>query len=362
MDVQNPPGRGRTPTVEIDVGAAYEFLMTLHVMTLLAAHEPGDLDYEVGEEWFNAVRAKASPDLLTAIDQFGLNYCGIWGHLFGLAYDCSPPRDVSSLIAHIEALDPFEIRLHLFGYYQRSFRRTTPLDIILQAAEDDQEAQRQFLKTSFRDDADWQETLRHFFSMDARTTKTMLLDILRGWYDQVFRDQEQQILPILERDAEAKRALKQTMTVERLVETATNGLEYVPEPAFRKVLLIPSYVLRPWNEPSEYQDIKIFCYPVADESVVEDGNVPPVRLVRLYKALADERRLRILKMLMTRSYSLQELTDEFGIAKSTMHHHLATLRTAGLVRARPDDKVYSLRQGMLSEVSELLNKYLKGKS
>src|SRR6266566_1588208 len=314
MDVQNPPGRGRTPTVEIDVGAAYEFLMTLHVMTLLATHEPGDLDYEVGEEWFNAVRAKASPELLTAIDQFGLNYCGIWEHLFGLAYDCLPPRDVLSLIAHIEALDPFEVRLHLVGYYQRSFRRTTPLDI------------------------------------------------MRGWYDQVFRDQEQQILPILERDAEAKRALKQTMTVERLVETATNGLEYVPEPAFRKVLLIPSYVIRPWNEPSEYQDIKIFCYPVADESVVEDGNVPPVRLVRLYKALADERRLRILKMLMTRSYSLQELTDEFGIAKSTMHHHLATLRTAGLVRARPDDKVYSLRQGMFSEVSELLNKYLKGKS
>ncbi len=33
MDVQNAPGRGRTPTVEIEVGAAYEFLMTLHVMT-----------------------------------------------------------------------------------------------------------------------------------------------------------------------------------------------------------------------------------------------------------------------------------------------------------------------------------------
>src|SRR5215472_4825424 len=118
MDIQNPPGRGRTPTVEIDASAAYEFLMTLHVMTLLAAHGHVDFDYEVGEEWFNAVRAKASPDLLKAIDQFGLHYCGIWGHLFGLAYDCAPPRAVSSLIAHIEALDPVEVRLHLFGYYQ----------------------------------------------------------------------------------------------------------------------------------------------------------------------------------------------------------------------------------------------------
>jgi len=330
-------------------------------MTLHAAYEKEDFDYEVGNEWLDAVRTKAGPDLLAAIDQFS-PHCKIWERLLGLAYDCPPPRDALSLIAHIEALDPFELRLHLFGYYQRRSRRTTPLDIILQAAEGDQEAQRQFLKTSFPDDANWQEALRKFFSMDTETTKARLLHILKRWYDRVFCYQEQQILPILERDAEAKRAMKQTMTVERLVETATSGLEYVPEPGFRKVLLVPSYILRPWNVPWEYQDIKIFCYPVADESVLEDSKVPPVRLVRLYKALADERRLCILKMLATRSYSLQELTDEFGIAKSTMHHHLATLQTAGLVRARPDDKLYSLRQGMLSEASELLNKYLKGKS
>jgi DNA-binding transcriptional ArsR family regulator len=107
--------------------------------------------------------------------------------------------------------------------------------------------------------------------------------------------------------------------------------------------------------------MKIYCYPVADESMAKDSTIPPVRLVRLYKALADERRLRILKMLMTRSYSLQEIADEFGVAKTTMHHHLATLRTAGLVLARPNESQYSLRHNMLAEVGELLNAYLKGK-
>jgi DNA-binding transcriptional ArsR family regulator len=87
-----------------------------------------------------------------------------------------------------------------------------------------------------------------------------------------------------------------------------------------------------------------------------------VRLVRLYKALADERRLRILKMLTTRSYSLQELADAFGVAKTTMHHHLGTLRTAGLVRIQSDEHIYSLRQNTLSEVSELLEVYLKEKA
>ena len=105
----------------------------------------------------------------------------------------------------------------------------------------------------------------------------------------------------------------------------------------------------------------IFWYPVADENVTEDSGNPPVRLVRLYKALADERRLRILKMLMVRSYSLQELADEFGVAKTTMHYHLATLRTAGLVLITSNDKEYSLRRNMLSDVSSLLETYLKGK-
>jgi len=59
---------------------------------------------------------------------------------------------------------------------------------------------------------------------------------------------------------------------------------------------------------------------------------------------------------------LQEIADEFGVAKTTMHHHLATLRTAGLVRAQSNDKLYSLRRNMLSEVSELLDAYLKGNS
>src|SRR5258708_40368270 len=66
-------------------------------------------------------------------------------------------------------------------------------------------------------------------------------------------------------------------------------------------------------------------------------------------------------MLMARSYSLQELADEFGVAKTTMHYHLATLRTAGLVLITSNDKEYSLRRNMLSDVSSLLETYLKGK-
>ncbi len=91
-----------------------------------------------------------------------------------------------------------------------------------------------------------------------------------------------------------------------------------------------------------------------------DTNAPPIHLLRLAKALADERRLRILKKLSMESCTLQELADDFGVAKTTMHHHLITLRSAGLVRMRLSDKRYSLRQEVVDHLGELLSTYFKG--
>ena len=57
---------------------------------------------------------------------------------------------------------------------------------------------------------------------------------------------------------------------------------------------------------------------------------------------------------------VQELADDFGVAKTTMHHHLITLRSVGLVRMRLSDKRYSLRQDVVDHLGELLSAYLKG--
>ena len=117
--------------------------------------------------------------------------------------------------------------------------------------------------------------------------------------------------------------------------------------------------MRPWNSESEMSDTVIFCYPVAEESITADKNAPPARLVKLAKALADERRLRILKKLATGSYTLPEMAEDLGVAKTTLHHHVITLRSAGLVRMNLSDNRWSLRPYMLNNVGELLNSYLR---
>ena len=86
-------------------------------------------------------------------------------------------------------------------------------------------------------------------------------------------------------------------------------------------------------------------------------------MLRLYKALSDEKRLRILKRLVTGSATLQELADAVGLAKSSTHHHMVILRSAGLVTVTEDlQRLYTLRTDTIPEASDLLNAFLQERS
>jgi DNA-binding transcriptional ArsR family regulator len=357
MSTRDRPGRRQALTVEIEASPAYEFLMTLFAYSAVEHHA----EYEVGKEWFEDIRKKASSDLLALVEQFSFHSHDVWEHMLGLVYNSPAPRDVPTFIAYVEEIDPLELRLHLLGYYVREHCRVTSPEIIFQAAQGDIEAQKKLIKTSFPDDAEWQRTLLWLLSLEQDATKNLLVKIFHGWYDEVFRDQESYIMSILMRDVEDKRALKLNHSTEQLIEIAT-GFQYVPEPGIRRIVLVPSYITRPWNSDAEMNDTIIFCYPVAEESISADKNAPPARLIKLSKALADERRLRILKKLATGSFTLQELADDQGVAKTTVHHHIITLRSAGLVRLNLSDKRWSLRPYMVNNVGELLNTYLADSS
>lgn len=59
-------------------------------------------------------------------------------------------------------------------------------------------------------------------------------------------------------------------------------------------------------------------------------------LVRLFKALGDENRLRILTALRDDTYNVCHLADHLDISQPTLSHHLKVLRESGLVRAEKD--------------------------
>ncbi len=99
----------------------------------------------------------------------------------------------------------------------------------------------------------------------------------------------------------------------------------------------------------------ILCYPIA--APAEEG-ASPAELARVYKALGDEGRLKLLRRLSEGPLKLSAAATELGVAKSTAHHHLAILRQAGFVTIRDEDEnVYSLRLD-LPETGDLLTGYL----
>jgi DNA-binding transcriptional ArsR family regulator len=344
---------GDTPALVIDVSPGAEFLLTIS-----SATSPHDVEaLEIGRDWMTRIQERAGDELLERIRELSGGETDFFVNLVPLAFEAPRPLGVSSFLAHLRDTDATEIRLHVVDYYSREIQRMTPPDVIRRAVSGDQEAIAEFVRTSYPDWEPRQAFLRQQLASDPAAMKRELVEVLQAWAERVWTAEEPKILPILERDVEEKRALSRRLPFEKFIETATNGVEWVPRPHVSTVVMIPSYVNRPWVSMPEYGDMFFHIFPVSDESVSAETDAPPLRLVRLSKALGDEKRLRILRALSEGDRTLMQLTEQFGLAKTTMHHHMVTLRAAGLVTVGAG-KRYRLRHETLPDVGELLGGYL----
>jgi len=78
---------------------------------------------------------------------------------------------------------------------------------------------------------------------------------------------------------------------------------------------------------------------------------------KLFKALADETRLRILKLLEVREMCVCEVMVALGLTQPTASHHLGILENAGLVKNRKEGKwvFYSIANHKLIENMHKMN-------
>lgn len=342
------------PILKIDVSPAYELLQSLSVT--FAEHDADT--YEIGEAWLAETRERAGKDLISRVEKVMLGENDTFVNLTGFVYDTPAPRDVPAFLAHLRETDPDEIRLHLVGFYARETRRATPPSVIRAAIGGDRDARREFLRTSHPEWEPWTAYLTRVLDVDATDYKATLIGVLEDWAERVWKPESLTIMPILERDADAKRELQRDLPLDRFITTATNGVEFAPRPGIDRVVMVPSFVNRPLVTYNEFGEVLLIVYPVADESVTADADAPPLRLVRLSKALGDEKRLRILRALADGEKSLMELAEMFGVPKTSMHHHMIVLRSAGLVAVGVGQKRYRLRQETVPDLGALLGGYL----
>ena len=184
--------------------------------------------------------------------------------------------------------------------------------------------------------------------------------VLRSWAVQ-FAAIEPRIRAMLERDHALRATERGAYQASELIEHTTGGIRWLPEVAVKRVILAPTYFSRPYNILLAGPDWRFFAYPVGDEALeAEDRLSPPQAVIRLHRALGDETRLRILKLLSAQDLYLTEIAQHLDLSKPTIKHHLAQLRSAGLVTVVEAGTViyYSLRKDRIESASTELARFL----
>jgi DNA-binding transcriptional ArsR family regulator len=92
--------------------------------------------------------------------------------------------------------------------------------------------------------------------------------------------------------------------------------------------------------------------------------LPPAELSRVLKALADDTRLRALKLISERPRTTQELAPLIGITQAGLSKHLRMLAAAKLVETRREGYyiVYSTRADGIPSISDTLLAFLHERS
>lgn len=344
---------GRFP-VEIVSGPVFELLMSLFALSAMQDEGNELADFAVGDEWLDGVRAEASGELLEALDR--LTGAGeVWITLTGVALTLASPGSIDALVGHLRAGDPVEHRLEYVLEGCMHCRTDISEDARRGAAGGDSVA---IAGLAESDECHLSDALLRLLESEPAESMELLARTIELFDHDVFRGGAE-VVPILERDADHKRAMARTLTAQQLVETATNGVTFQMQPEVDGIVLIPSVVVRPWVTIGSHERRRFFCYPVAEQHLTAEPDSPPAHLVDVYKALGDERRLRLMRILADGPMALAEVTERVGLAKSTVHHHLSILRQAGLVLVTVGaDREYSLRRDAIPESADLLATFL----
>ncbi|WP_064093511.1 ArsR/SmtB family transcription factor [Rossellomorea aquimaris] len=284
-----------------------------------------------------------------------LNYVGkhnTWKTLLMLLHQ-KELNDLSEFSTYLKELDEQQLRYHGLPFTSYKHGETRLL-----ASKGDSSSIEQ-LKKLTSENPFYPKYIEYICFTPIEPLKKHLEEVMYRWYQEVIEPEAEDLKAILERDRKSKIDMREKLNPEELVEWATGGITYLPEPSVLNVLLIPQSIYRPWNVEGDIEGTKIFYYPIANESISpEDKDTPNYFLVHKHKALGDEVRLRIMKLLSRSDLTLQDITNVLELGKSTIHHHLKILRSARLVEVHQGK--YILKENGVTSLSKELHQYLFG--
>jgi DNA-binding transcriptional ArsR family regulator len=200
------------------------------------------------------------------------------------------------------------------------------------------------------------------FLAEPEAERARLVDALRQWYERVFVPEAARITAAVTREAAVLAKRLGEAPLEDVFASVVRGIEFNLPASTERLVLAPSVVIMPTVFYFPWGDTATYCYPITDalRSGADSLTTQRHEMVRLFEALADDTRLRILRHLSERQMYLTELAEHLKLTKATTRHHMVRMRAAGLVTLHMRDNLsyYSLNQEMLDEPTRMLARYL----
>jgi len=192
--------------------------------------------------------------------------------------------------------------------------------------------------------------------------RARLMRLIRRFYDEHYRPDEERRRTIMERAAAARNGQPiDALEFARAVMHRDEPCLANPAERYDHLLFLPSIDMGPYMSCAAFPPLHAMIYPAEPEFLgvpADEWNAERTALV--YKALADEQRLRILRILRGREMYANEIVAATGLHQSVVSRHLSFLKAVGLVNARRQNnmKFFSLNTGMRRELTQALDAVL----
>ena len=345
----------RRIAIEIEDSVTFEIALTIWSVF---SEKATNAAYDLGPDWLVKVRNQTNDDLAKQIVNLGGPWCSTWLAVSSLMLSAPHPHDPDRVFDWLSTVGDNRLRRWIIGSSSPNENQA----LIEQAGEGDLDAAIQLLGDQVEKKPGLIEHIEWVIKTEGLPER--YASALREFRAEVFSEYEEEFAAAISRAAAAQRATPTNGSAKEMVEKVTSGIDFEIPHGVTRVVLIPSMVTRPLSVIDVNRGTLLVFYGIADEFVDSDPDAPPSWLVRTYKALGDERRLRIMRRLGEGPASLDDLTEMLDLSKSTVHHHIALLRGAGLIRIHiPEDKSsakksFSLREQSLADATGFLDSYL----
>ncbi|HET8740410.1 MAG TPA: winged helix-turn-helix domain-containing protein [Acidimicrobiia bacterium] len=345
--------------IPIDIEGSVVFEIPLTIWGTFNPKESNTAS-ELGEGWLKKVRKATADDLAAEIEQLGGPYAFAWLSISALMLSAPHPHDPDRVLDWLEALPQQRLRRWILGYSCSDGDQA----LIEQAATGDIDAAITLLGEKAEKMPGALDFMRWMLSTEGLSVR--YATALKRFRAEVFSEFEEEFAGAVSRAAAARRATPLRGNAKEVVEEVTSGIDFEIPLGVTRVVLVPSVLTRPLSLIDSFRGTLVVYYGIADEFIDSDPEAPPSWLVRTYKALSDERRLRILRRLADGPATLDDLSEMLGLSKSTVHHHITLLRGAGLIRVHMSSdedsfgrKRFSIRERSLSDANGFLDSYLR---